>query len=88
MPRVEITAAERQRAVASFFEKLEWRIKQKGPRSFASSHEVLGIITEEYGELIEAVKANDPEAVVRELHDIGVAAIFAVASAEAGGFDW
>jgi NTP pyrophosphatase (non-canonical NTP hydrolase) len=88
LPRIRITPAARQEALDAISRTLEWRLDQKGPLSYTSSHEVLGIITEEYLELIDAVKANDRAAIIRELHDIGVAAIFGVASAEEGGFDW
>ena len=44
----------------------------------ASSHEALGIITEEYYELIEAIKNNNDVATRSELIDIAVAAIFGI----------
>jgi len=44
------------------------------------NHESLGIITEEYWELIDACKQNDPVDVASELMDIAVGAVFGVAS--------
>ena len=33
---------------------------------FTSSHEGLGVVTEEYDELKDAIRANDPAAIIRE----------------------
>lgn len=59
------------------------RLKQHGPSIYASPHETLGIITEEYHELIDAVQLNDRGALTRELIDIAVAAILGLASSTA-----
>lgn len=56
--------------------ELEKKIKEKGPLSFSSSHECLGVITEEYYELIEAVKNNDDIDVINELKDVVISAIW------------
>lgn len=56
------------------------RIEEKGRGAFLSSHETLGIVTEENYELIEAVKGNDPVQVAEELMDIAVSCVFGVAS--------
>lgn len=42
---------------------------------YTSTHEAMGVITEEYAELIEAVRANDLTAVRSEALDIAAAAI-------------
>jgi NTP pyrophosphatase (non-canonical NTP hydrolase) len=68
-------------------DKLNYRMKQKGPQSYASVHEALGIITEEYKELIDAVQSNDRKHVMDELLDVAVGCIFAIACNEAGGYD-
>jgi len=64
------------------------RLEQKGYGGFASIHEILGIIAEEYKELIDAVQANDIEGVMNELKDIGVACHFGIASRRADTLDW
>lgn len=61
-------------------EHLERRLEQHGPGEYASTHESLGIVTEEYYELIDAVKANDSEAVVKELQDIATACLVGIAT--------
>jgi len=76
-------------AVRECEDKLMYRVGQKGPGTLVSSHEILGIITEEYQEYIEEVTMNSPEeAKVQELLDIAVAALFGVASFRAGGVQW
>lgn len=60
--------------------KLAERLVQHGPGSFIGAHEVLGILTEEWKELIDAVQANDCTQVEKELIDIAVACVFGVAS--------
>ncbi|MDY0188928.1 MAG: hypothetical protein RBR16_13510 [Syntrophus sp. (in: bacteria)] len=56
------------------------RLREKGPGVFVSIHEMLGVITEEYWELIEAVKDNSGYRIQNELLDLGVAVLFSIAS--------
>lgn len=69
-------------------EKLQQRLSQKGRGCFASSHEALGIVTEEYHELVAAVGSNNPTDVDAEMLDIAVAAIFSIVSRQSGGMAW
>ena len=63
--------------------ELDRRISEKGPGAFVSRHEILGIVGEEYSELVEAVHRAADNDVRRELLDIAVACIFGVASLDA-----
>ncbi len=56
------------------------RIEKHGRGAFASNHEALGVTTEEYFELVDAVKNNDDQNVAEELIDIAVCGIFGLAS--------
>lgn len=67
-------------AIEEFTVNLGRRIEEKGRDAFISSHEMLGVISEEYHELIDAVRQNDPVDVASELADIAVACIFSFAS--------
>jgi hypothetical protein len=60
-------------------EKIYSRLRQKGPRVFVSSHEILGIVVEEYLELIEAVKSGNKDNIDNELLDLAVACIAGMA---------
>jgi hypothetical protein len=69
-------------AITEFTDKLRARLNEKGNGSFASWHEALGSITEEYIELINAIHANDGSARRRdecnaEALDLAVACVFA-----------
>ncbi len=71
------------------FQKLLLRMKEKGWGTYASTHETLGIITEEYHELIDAVEKNvTTDEMAEELKDIAVACIFAIACLRSGTMDW
>ena len=69
--------------------KLFLRLDQKGYGTFASRHEILGILSEEHlRELIKAVHEEPLEGVRRELLDIAVTAIFGIACIDNGTLDW
>jgi len=59
---------------------LDRRIEKHGSGAFSNAHEGLGVIAEEYHELLEAVRTNDQEQVAREAIDVAVAAIWTVVS--------
>lgn len=56
------------------------RLEKHGRGAFVSPHEALGVLTEEFWELTEAIKSNDPYRIADEWMDNAVTAIFAVAS--------
>lgn len=56
------------------------RIENRGKGAYYSPHEGLGIIAEEYHELLEAVRGDDVVHVASEAMDIAVGCIFLVAS--------
>ena len=63
-------------------------IEEKGNKSFASIHELLGVILEEFEELKNAIHDNDYQLIHNELLDLGAMAIFAHASLYNGKLDW
>lgn len=79
-PRVLVEETALLTATQRIGNQLKERIEQKGSHSYASNHEALGLITEEYYELLKAVRKNDNENVKEELVDIAVGCIFALAS--------
>lgn len=66
-------------AIDTLKRSLAKEIDRKGQNSFASTHEVLGVITEEYQELIDAVKSNNIDDVLLELTDLAVGCLFGIA---------
>lgn len=66
-------------AVSDVEEHMRKTLLDKGDGAFASTHEMLGTITEEYQELIEAVRHNNPGQVKQELKDLAVLTVFSIA---------
>ncbi len=56
------------------------RIDKHGNGAFIGPHEALGVVTEEFQELIEAVRSNVADRVVEEWLDVIVSGVWAVAS--------
>ena len=88
MTRPVITDADLERVIQVVVRKLEFRIKEKGRGAFVSSHEIMGIVSEEYDEMKEAVQENDHNKLFDELADIAVGSIKGMASMQAGELDW
>jgi NTP pyrophosphatase (non-canonical NTP hydrolase) len=78
----------KKRVLKEVERNLDQLIENKGNHTFASTHEILGVIVEEYHELIEAVQSNERTEVISELHDLAVAAIWGIVSAESEAMDW
>jgi hypothetical protein len=64
------------------------RLLEKGYGTFTSTHEALGVITEEYHELIEAIQLGKSESIYYEFVDVAVGAIFSLACMRTGSMDW
>lgn len=56
--------------------KMEFRIKQKGDGSYASTHEIYGILAEEVKEVLDELQANNDVEFAKELLDVAVAALW------------
>ena len=86
--REELTKAEISKAMG---ESQDWyweRLKEKGTGSFSSTHEIRGVMDEEFNELREAMHDKDMDAIAHELKDIFVAAVFGLACLRAGKLQW
>ena len=88
MNRPLVTDEEVESAIEMFREMLSFRLKEKGQHTFASRHEILGIIQAEMGELVEAVEHEHSPQIVHELLDIAVGAVFGAACINAKKVDW
>jgi NTP pyrophosphatase (non-canonical NTP hydrolase) len=64
----------------TFSEELEKRIKKHGKGKFISPAESLGVLCEEYKEVIDAVQSNITEKIFNEMIDVAVASMWAVLS--------
>lgn len=54
--------------------------------AYTSSHEALGVITEEYHELVEAIRGNRMERICREALQVAAAALRLAEACEDNGF--
>lgn len=77
--RQEVSLDDIESGLEDIKNKLFSRLKKKGFGSYASRHEILGIITEEYLEAVEAVRDNSVQGFVdytNESMDVAVAGLF------------
>jgi hypothetical protein len=88
MARVTVDDATVAGVLADVRAEITRRIGEKGNLSFASRHECLGELREEFHELEEEIIANDPDAFKHELFDIIVAAVWSICSQKVDGLDW
>ncbi len=85
-PTVNIDAT--SGAIDFIVSELERRLEQKGRGAFASRHELLGIVSEEYKEVVDAVHAGDLVLLRMELADLAVACAFGIACIDTRSLDW
>jgi len=75
-------------AIRVIKDALEMRLEEKGCHTYTSSHEISGLMDEEFDEMKEAVHRNDIGHLKKELIDIAVGAIWGIVSIDAEGLDW
>ena len=73
MKRNNITEPAIKKSTEETYNKIIYRLNQKGWHSLSSTHEILGVVAEEYQELIEAIKEGDKEKIKQELLDSSIA---------------
>jgi NTP pyrophosphatase (non-canonical NTP hydrolase) len=74
--------------VKAVLDKLYYRLNQKGYGTFSSRHEILGVITEEYNEFVDAVHSKNYDNMKEEIIDLAVACIFGLVCFEEKTIDW
>jgi NTP pyrophosphatase (non-canonical NTP hydrolase) len=88
MDRSELTEEQIMKAVEKTIEKLKFRLNQKGYGTFSSRHEILGVITEEYQEFVDAVHSKNYDEMKSEIMDLAVGCIFGLACIDEDTIDW
>lgn len=86
--RKQISKEEIDKAIIATVNKLNKRLEEKGSGSFLSTHEITGVVSEEYHELMDAQRSNNQDEYRKELMDIAVGCIFGIACIDAGGTEW
>lgn len=80
-PRVEVSDKEIEKVFTDdLIKQLTKKLKKHGNGAYHGPHESLGITTEEFWELVEAVKSNNIDDVESELFDVAIACLWGVAS--------
>lgn len=87
-PRHQVSMDDINSASEEVVQHLLETLKMKGSGIFVSSHEILGVLTEEMMEFQDEVRANNYETQLKELHDIATSAIFGIISMKSGKMDW
>lgn len=64
------------------------RLNNKGFGAWLSRHEIIGSLTEEYHEAVEATHSRSSEELRAELVDIAVSCIFGIACIDEKTLDW
>lgn len=86
--RKQIDASRLNIAIEQTVNKLFERLDEKGYGTWLSRHEILGFLTEEYTEAVEAVHSGTIGDLEDELKDLAVGCIFALACINSDGLDW
>ncbi len=85
--RPQITDREIEAGFKFLNRRYERARKKKGRAAFASIHEILGKVTEEYTEMVEAVHKGDKRETELELADIAIACLWGIVSIRAKKVD-
>ncbi len=80
MKRETVKQAYVDDATSGILASLNRSREKHGTHEYASVHETLGIVAEEYYELIEAIKNGSREGIISELEDIAVGCLWGIAS--------
>lgn len=88
MPRESIDQDNVSNAINQLNEHLIKILSKKGTKTFASRHEVMGLLLEEFNELERANHKDDNDEFKYELLDLAATAIFAIACVDQDTMDW
>jgi len=86
--RTQLNANQINDGIKIVLDKLYDRLDQKGYGTFASRHEILGVMQEEYKEFVDAVHSKNKENMKEEIIDIAVAAIFGLVCLNEDTVEW
>lgn len=85
MQREQVDPAALTALLATLPGEIESRLLRKGHGLFVNYHEILGWLTEEQHEVVDAIHRNiTPDTVCSELMDVAVTALFGIVSIQQG----
>jgi len=79
MDRPEITADDVNAAITHLQRVMAKALNKQGTGGFISRHEILGALTEEFKEVVDAVHCKSLDKVAVELFDVAVVCVFGAA---------
>lgn len=82
--RKPVKELHRAQALEDVEKQMKRIVEIKGNGSFASFHELRGVLDEEITEVYEAMHQRNRTSIERELKDLAVAAVFGLACIRAG----
>ena len=89
MERQQIDDKAIERAFMDTEHHMAFTLKKKGRHTFASRHEILGVLEEERHELVSAIHENKlPSEVRGELLDLAIVCVFAAACIDEDSLEW
>lgn len=88
MNRTPVTKAEIRKSLNELEQALFRRLEQKGYGTYASTHEMFGILDEEVNEVRDELRNNNHKAICDELIDVAVTAVFGHTCITTSKVDW
>ena len=86
--RKKIDSYDIERVIERTVNRLFERLEEKGYGTWLSRHEILGFLTEEYTEAVEAIHSGTLDDIEAELTDIAVGCLFGIACIRSETLDW
>ena len=81
--RRQVSDDEIDNAISELRTHIRQRIEKHGNGALVGRHETMGIVTEEYHELVDALRHDSsPEAFIGELFDVAIACVFGIVSTD------
>ena len=74
--------------VASMEVQINKVLNKKGSGAWLSRHELLGVLTEEYHEVVDAVHSGKQDDIAAELMDVAVTCLFGITCIKKKTLDW
>lgn len=86
--RPKMTKKEIKESLKQVEQAIFRRMEQKGYGTYASTHEMFGILDEEVNEVRDEIRNNNHSAICSELIDVAVTAVFGHACIKSEKVDW
>jgi len=86
--RPDVNDSDHKVAMFRVQQRLKEALEKRTKAAFVSTHEIYGIVAEEFKELGDALHANNRDQFMEELVDLCVGCMHGIASQSAGAVEW